>query len=275
MGLNYSSATADERRDVNGPWKRVMTITLHPQERALLKRAGLTADLTAPRSREDWMLIADDVFCLADDLGPTAEERAKDIAAIIDGLADRGEDQPFRSLPGWARRPTGRKRAPRVRATDYRPSPDEPGSAAKAGGDATGIGYVFDDAGQAAGDEAGKGICVQRALAIATGVPLSEVIATTRRLARELGYDWSPTRGGTQVSLADRLYDHYGMERQALPSRKPTLAEAHAEFGDCVCHIAHHRTACVGGANRDTWDCRLTWGGRNYRVKGVWTRRST
>lgn len=274
MGMNYSSATRDERRDVNGPWKQVMTITLHPQERALLKRAGVRADLTAPRSREDWMLIADDVYCLADDLSPTMEERAKDIASVIDALADRGLDQPFRSLPGWAR-PTGVKRAPRVKAADYRPSPNERGSAAKAGGDATGIGYVFDDAGQAADDAEGRGICVQRALAIATGTPLSEVIETTRRLAREAGVEWSPTRGGTQVRLADRLYDHYGMERQAMPARKPTLAEAHAEYGDCICHIAHHRTACVGGANRDTWDCRLTWGGRNYRVKAVWTRRAS
>ena len=101
-------------------------------------------------------------------------------------------------------------------------------------------------------------------LAGAGFTPTGKVRASVERHADIRQYPATEKHAKAQV--CEELLASYGFRRQLLPEKKPTLGEAHQQFGDCIALLRDRRrhdtfVALVGGALRDPMDLRTyRWG---------------
>ena len=155
------------------------------------------------------------------------------------------------------------------------------------------IGYRYDDGGRASAGYRGEtGDCVVRAIAICTGEDYRSVYATMAEHMKSNGYAASgnayatrernrkaPRRRGqlTAKRVQDRVLEAYGFTKVRLPAgERPTYAEVHHRYGDCVVGTTKHVAAIVDGALRDTFDGRTyEWDfeTRERKAQSVWVRR--
>ena len=96
-------------------------------------------------------------------------------------------------------------------------------------------------------------------LAGAGFTPTGKIRASVERHADIRQYPAAEKHAKAQV--CEELLESYGFQRQMLPDKKPTLGEAHQQFGDCIALLRDHRghdgfVALVGGALRDPMDLR-------------------
>ena len=157
---------------------------------------------------------------------------------------------------------------------------------------ATPLGYEYDDGGrQAAGYKGSTGNCVVRAIAITTDFGYQHVYDAMADAMKCAGYarsgnayatrkrkDGKPAKGnglnGRQVQ--EMVLRHFGFEKVKLAKGpRPTYAEAHKAYGECIVSTTKHMAALKGGALRDTFD------GREYdygdiagerKAMSVWVR---
>ena len=157
------------------------------------------------------------------------------------------------------------------------------------------IGYRYDDGGRAAAGFMGEtGDCVVRAIAICAGEDYLAVYRTMAEHMKANGYAASgnayatrertrkaPRRRG-QLSarrVQDRVLEAYGFRKVLLPAgERPTYAEAHRRYGDCIVGTTKQVAAIVDGALRDTFDGRTyEWDieTRERKAQSVWVRLQT
>ena len=96
-------------------------------------------------------------------------------------------------------------------------------------------------------------------LAGAGFTPTGKVRASVERHADIRQYPAIEKHAKAQV--CEELLASYGFLRQLLPDKKPTLGEAHQQFGNCIALLRDRRghdtfVALVGGALRDPLDLR-------------------
>ena len=122
------------------------------------------------------------------------------------------------------------------------------------------LGFIPDDGGRkAAGYPEDAGDCVTRALAILTGRDYKLLF---RRLADSNAAFGEARRAdkGVVKPAYEKIFAWYGLFRVRLPKGpRPTYAEAHARYGDCIVSTVAHVCALKGGALRDTFDGRWYW----------------
>ena len=149
---------------------------------------------------------------------------------------------------------------------------------------APGLAYCYDGGGRAAAEIPGRGPDhVVRAIAICAGVDYRAVRRAMAAAMRAHGYtlngkdsaQWG--RPGerehrpTTREVSESVLEGYGFRRVKFHprARRPALAEAHSQYGDCVVEItgrrkamARYMCALVDGALRDIRDVRTyRWGG--------------
>jgi hypothetical protein len=96
-------------------------------------------------------------------------------------------------------------------------------------------------------------------LAVAGFTPTGKIRASVERHAGIRQYPAAEKHAKAQV--CEELLESYGFLRQMLPDKRPTLGEAHQQFGDCIALLRDRRghdgfVALVGGALRDPMDLR-------------------
>ena len=127
------------------------------------------------------------------------------------------------------------------------------------------VGFAFDDGGRkAAGYKGSAGDCVVRAMAILTGIDYQQCYdelaegnsKQTRVRASDRGK--RSARNGVYRTAFAPVFKQHGLEKVKLPKGpRPTITEAHAQYGNCIISTRKHLFAIIDGAVRDTWDCRL------------------
>ena len=147
-----------------------------------------------------------------------------------------------------------------------------------------GLAYRHNDGGRDAAGVPGKGDDhLVRAIAILTGEDYPAVRKAMAKAMGEHGYtltgkessrwrgDVRPRPRRARRSAEESVLRQFGFERVHMPprSRRPTLAEAYSQYGDCIVEITGRRKAMsrymcalVDGALRDIRDVRTyRWGG--------------
>ena len=141
--------------------------------------------------------------------------------------------------------------------------------------------YEYDDGGRAAAGYKGyAGDCVCRALTI---LEAGDYRANYRELAAgeaAAGHARS-ARNGISIKVYPKVFAAHGLVKVKLPpGPKPTYAEAHRRYGDCIVTTARHVACLKGGALRDTFDGRTyIWADgyageevRERKAAAVWVR---
>lgn len=135
------------------------------------------------------------------------------------------------------------------------------------------LGYEHDDGGRsAAGFKGTTGDCCTRAIAIAAGLDYRQVYDAMAEAMKANGYAASGNAYATRKRKAPRqrgqrnarrvqddVLASFGFTKVKLPKgNRPTYAEAHDLYGDCIVTTVKHFAALVGGDLRDIFD------GRSY-----------
>ena len=141
------------------------------------------------------------------------------------------------------------------------------------------LGYEYDDGGRAASGRKGRADdCAARAMAIITQRPYADCYRLLA--AEEQRYSGvKSARNGVTTRACDKVYRAAGLRKVKLPAGpRPTWAEAHQRYGDCLVTTSHHIAALVGGCLRDTTDRRYyDWDGvqRQRKAASVWVYQHT
>ena len=127
------------------------------------------------------------------------------------------------------------------------------------------FGFVQDDGGRAASGRKGDaGDCVTRAMSILTqptsGLSVADnydrcykLLATAEGKATGV----KSARNGISTKAYSKVFAAEGLAKVKLPAgARPTFAEAHERYGDCIVSTNGHIAALVGGALHDKSDCR-------------------
>lgn len=119
------------------------------------------------------------------------------------------------------------------------------------------LNYVKDDGGRAdAGYKGEAGDCVTRALAIVSGEPYRELYRELAR-AQQAVTGKRSARNGIKKKAYEAVFQGHGLVKVKLPKGpRPTYAQAHERYGDCIVTTARHVCALVDGALHDTFDGR-------------------
>ncbi len=129
--------------------------------------------------------------------------------------------------------------------------------------------YRYNDGGRKeAGFRGSTGDCLVRAIAIATGLPYSEVYETAARLMKSNGYRASgnatiQTRGIRKPGMPsvravqDQIMEGFGFSKVKLPQgARPKYTQALQRYGPCIVSTNGHVAALKDGALQDTFDGR-------------------
>jgi len=120
-----------------------------------------------------------------------------------------------------------------------------------------GLSFRYNDGGrQAAGYRGLAGDCVTRALAILLELDYRDTYRTVARAVQSVTGRRS-ARNGVPGKLTPKVFAAYGLRKVSLPpGRRPTLAEAHARFGNCIVQSRRPLSAVCNGSLQDVLDLR-------------------
>ena len=126
------------------------------------------------------------------------------------------------------------------------------------------LAFVYDDGGRAAaGYKGSAGDCVVRAFCILTGADYAEAYREFAYAQSVLGEEKRrrrSARNGIDNRPMANVFERHGLRRIKLGRGvKPTWAEAHERYGDCIVRTRGHVSAIVAGVVRDTHDERGYW----------------
>ena len=138
------------------------------------------------------------------------------------------------------------------------------------------LSYEFNDGGRSAYYKGSAGDCVVRAIAIATGEDYKAVYKEAAELTKKRTGKRS-ARNGVHKEDRKEMLRRRGFAPVTLPrGGKPTYAEAHQRYGDCIVSTTRHIAALKGGALHDTFDGRYyEWDDdemRERKAAAVWVR---
>ena len=130
------------------------------------------------------------------------------------------------------------------------------------------LGYSHNDGGRLSAGYRGKtGDCVTRATAIVAGLPYDDVYKlmaeanSNSKAAVKRGKAKRSARDGVYKDAYEVIFAKLGLEKVKLPKGvRPTYAEAHEQYGNCIVTTARHMAALVSGSLQDTFD------GRTYKM---------
>ena len=144
------------------------------------------------------------------------------------------------------------------------------------------LGFQLNDGGRAAaGYKGSAGDCVCRALTI---LEAGDYKANYKELAagEAAAGKARSARNGIGVKVYQKVFAAHGLVKVKLPpGPKPTYAEAHQRYGDCIVSTSHHLACLKAGSLQDTFDGRTySWadgyGGEEIRERkaaAVWVRK--
>ena len=131
------------------------------------------------------------------------------------------------------------------------------------------LGFVLDDGGRkAAGYKGNARDCVARALAIMTGEDYRAIYKELAAAQKEVTGKRS-ARNGISKKAYPKVFGKHGLRKVRLGRGvRPTYAQAHAEYGDCIVSTTKHVCALVNGKLRDAFDGRTyEWENENGDIE--------
>lgn len=135
------------------------------------------------------------------------------------------------------------------------------------------IGFHHNDGGrEASGRKGTAGDCVARSLAIATGRSYDECYSALASAMKKAGHPKS-ARNGIPRTVSTKVFKEFGLTKISLPKAKPTLTEAHEQYGTCIAKTTKHMMALRDGYLQDIYDIRTyEWEGvvRERKATTVW-----